>query len=123
MVVWRWCRSVSSQVLQAPSGGGGLLSTVNDYMKFARMLQTGRGGGRQILKLQTLAMMREDNLGPRNIAKLNLASYFDGFGACAVCAVLEYMYENVVFSQAGARSRRFVRCILTCHPACGVQFL
>ncbi len=70
-----------TQPQQAPSGGGGLLSTVNDYIKFARMLHNGRTeDGRRILHPETLEMMREDNLAPRGIRKKNLALAFDGFG-------------------------------------------
>lgn len=69
------------QVLQAPSGGGGLVSTVDDYIKFARMLHDGTtADGTRILKAETLAMMREDHLKPRGATKKNLALYFDGFG-------------------------------------------
>jgi len=56
-------------------------------MKFARFLHTGTtaDGKTRILRNETLEMMREDNLKPRGIAKKNLATYFDGFGACNAC--------------------------------------
>jgi hypothetical protein len=58
-----------------------VLSTVNDYIKFAQMLHTGRTeDGHVLLQPETLGMMREDNLAPRGIAKKNLAVTFDGFG-------------------------------------------
>ena len=57
------------------------MSTVDDYIKFARMLHDGKTtDGAQILKLETLEMMREDNLKPRGATRKNLALYFDGFG-------------------------------------------
>ncbi len=46
------------------SGGGGLVSTIDDYMRFALMLQNeGTLDGKRLLKPQTLAMMTTDQLG------------------------------------------------------------
>jgi CubicO group peptidase (beta-lactamase class C family) len=48
-----------------PSGGGGLLSTVDDIWRFAEMLLAcGRGsGGRQVLSPESVAAMTTDQLG------------------------------------------------------------
>ncbi|KAJ9460569.1 hypothetical protein DIPPA_09642 [Diplonema papillatum] len=62
------------------SGGGGLVSTSDDYCKFARMLVTGAAGGVRFLSEQSLADMRADHLGPRGIVKASLAAAYDGFG-------------------------------------------
>ena len=75
-----------------------MLSTVDDYMKFARFLHCGRTTIKhipvgleahicQILKPQTLEMMRQDQLAPRNAKKTNLATHFDGFGLGVSCVV------------------------------------
>ncbi len=46
------------------SGGGGLVSTIDDYMRFARMLLGGGAlDGVRLLKPQTLALMTQDQLG------------------------------------------------------------
>lgn len=44
------------------SGGGGLVSTLDDYAKFARLLAH---GGAPLLKTQTASLMFTDQLGPR----------------------------------------------------------
>jgi CubicO group peptidase (beta-lactamase class C family) len=47
------------------SGGGGLFSTVDDYMRFARMLyQNGAVGNTRIISRKTLEWMTSDHLGP-----------------------------------------------------------
>ena len=47
------------------SGGGGLVSTVADYLAFVRMLvSAGQGEGARILKPATLKMMRTNQLPP-----------------------------------------------------------
>jgi len=45
------------------SGGGGLFSTAEDYLKFLQMLQAqGQWEGKQIIQAQTLQLMRQDHL-------------------------------------------------------------
>lgn len=45
------------------AGGGGLISTLDDYLAFARMmLNGGEQGGRRYLKPETVALMRENRL-------------------------------------------------------------
>src|SRR5213595_2740532 len=47
------------------SGGGGLLSTVSDYLRFAQMLLNGgQLDGRRVLKRDTVALMVRDHLPP-----------------------------------------------------------
>ena len=47
------------------SGGGGLFSTVDDYVRFARMLyQNGAVGSTRIISRKTLEWMTSDHLGP-----------------------------------------------------------
>lgn len=46
-------------------GGGGLVSTVDDYLKFARMLLNGgEVDGVRLLKAESVALMRENRLTP-----------------------------------------------------------
>ncbi|UCF17674.1 MAG: serine hydrolase, partial [Phycisphaerales bacterium] len=45
------------------SGGGGLVSTASDYMRFCLMLlNKGEFGGRRLLKIETVEMMTKDQL-------------------------------------------------------------
>lgn len=68
-------------------GGGGLYSTVGDYMKFVRMiLNRGEAGGRQVLKPDTVAMMSVNQMGANRVKMLkavitdfsNDAEFFPG---------------------------------------------
>ncbi|GAB7541904.1 serine hydrolase domain-containing protein [Cupriavidus sp. 8B] len=53
------------------SGGAGLYSTANDYLKFMRMiLNAGRGNGNQILKPETVALMSHNAMGALRVSKL-----------------------------------------------------
>ncbi|MEH6405132.1 MAG: serine hydrolase domain-containing protein [Sneathiella sp.] len=62
------------------SGGGGLYSTVTDYMRFARMLlHSGHLDGTQVLQPQTVALMRQDHL-PEEV---KYGSYTAGLGITA----------------------------------------
>jgi CubicO group peptidase (beta-lactamase class C family) len=46
-----------------PTGGGGLVSTVSDYLHFAQMLLNGgKFGGKRILRSKTVAMMTRNHL-------------------------------------------------------------
>ena len=64
------------------SGGGGLLSTMNDYMRFAQMLYLGGAlGGIRLLGRKTLEFMTADHLGPHvRIATNFLLQPGHGFG-------------------------------------------
>jgi CubicO group peptidase (beta-lactamase class C family) len=73
-----------------PSGGGGLVSTVDDYLAFARMLLgDGRHGGERILSRAAVETMTADQLCPAQKAAGGLGSdFFDnhgwGFGMAVV---------------------------------------
>ena len=65
------------QVDKFESGGGGLVSTIDDYARFAQMLANGGAlDGRRYLSAPTLAYMTADQLGP--IARTPL--YLPGLG-------------------------------------------
>jgi CubicO group peptidase (beta-lactamase class C family) len=65
-----------------PSGGGGLVSTVDDYLAFGRMmLKQGRHGSRRILSRPSIETMTTDHLTPAQKAASGLVpGYFDGHG-------------------------------------------
>lgn len=81
---------------KVPSGGGGLVSTVNDYMKFAEMLASngtvhahvpsdGRGAAAgtspaTILSEESMALMRVDQLSTYNIGHTDTSVRYHGFG-------------------------------------------
>ncbi len=72
----------------APSGGGGLVSTGADYMRFCEMLRRGGAlGETRLLGPKTLALMRSNHLpGGRDIADLSVSLFSEaayqgvGFG-------------------------------------------
>jgi methyl acetate hydrolase len=68
-------------------GGGGLYSTAPDYIAFLRMLLAGGpGGGRQVLKPETVALMAQNHMGDLDVQPLqtfnpafsNDAEFFPG---------------------------------------------
>lgn len=65
---------------QMQSGGGGLVGTIDDYMRFAEML---RAGGMGLVSPQTLAFMMRNHL-PGDIASMGPSSFaeqpMDGMG-------------------------------------------
>lgn len=67
------------------SGGGGLIGTIDDYMKFAEMLRRGGEYGARLLSPQTVAFMRRNHL-KGDIASMGPASFAEqpmegmGFG-------------------------------------------
>jgi CubicO group peptidase (beta-lactamase class C family) len=73
-----------------PSGGGGLVSTVDDYLAFGRMmLNRGTHGSERILSRASVETMTTDQLTPEQKAVSGLvAGYFDshgwGFGVSVV---------------------------------------
>jgi CubicO group peptidase (beta-lactamase class C family) len=79
--------SLWAQPPALPSGGGGLVSTLTDYHRFAEMLR--RGGeldGVRLLGPRTLALMRRNHLpGGRDLS------------TCAVDAFSETAYQGVGF--------------------------
>lgn len=64
------------------SGGGGLLSTAEDYLKFAQMLLNGgEASGRRYLKASTVESMRTNVLAPGVVVDLYGPTYnIDGIG-------------------------------------------
>jgi CubicO group peptidase (beta-lactamase class C family) len=73
---------------RAPSGGGGLVSTASDYMRFCDMLRCGGVlDGVRLLGPKTLALMRANHLpGRQDLADLSLSMFSEsiyqgvGFG-------------------------------------------
>jgi CubicO group peptidase (beta-lactamase class C family) len=65
-----------------PSGAGGMVSTVDDYLAFAQMLlDKGEHGGRRILSRPSVETMTTDQLTPEQKAKSGLVSgFFDSHG-------------------------------------------
>lgn len=60
----RMFREAQARGLPMHSGGGGLVSSVDDYARFARMLANGgEAGGRRYLEPKTFAAMASDQLG------------------------------------------------------------
>jgi CubicO group peptidase (beta-lactamase class C family) len=67
---------------QFAPGGGGLISTLDDYLKFARMLlNEGELDGRRYLKPETVRLMRTDRLTPaqREVPFMNIP-WWQGHG-------------------------------------------
>ena len=59
------------------SGGGGLLSTLDDYLAFLQMiLHEGTWNGAQLLESKTLALMRQDQLGGVPLRRLTSVNPF-----------------------------------------------
>jgi CubicO group peptidase (beta-lactamase class C family) len=68
----RWSRPPSFA-----SGGGGLVSTVDDYLAFSRMmLNKGKSGGERILSRLSVELMTADHLTPEQKA---VSGFFPGF--------------------------------------------
>lgn len=57
---------------QFEMGGGGLYSTVGDYLKFVRMiLNRGQAAGGQVLKPETVELMSRNQMGELNVLNLH----------------------------------------------------
>ena len=64
---WLWD---ASDTTMAPSGGGGLISTANDYLRFAQMLENGGNfAGHQYLSPVTVALMTENQVADDAMSK------------------------------------------------------
>ena len=71
------------------AGGGGLWSTLDDYLSFARMfVEAGTVDGVRLLRSETLALMRSNHLTKAQRASASLLSAGHGFGL-GVAVVLE----------------------------------
>jgi CubicO group peptidase (beta-lactamase class C family) len=85
-----------SQVPGFASGGGGLYSTANDYLRFAQMLANqGQLDGVRLLAPRTIALMRSNHLAPeltRGGFGIGLQQLRPGFGFGYDVAVFEDPY-------------------------------
>jgi CubicO group peptidase (beta-lactamase class C family) len=74
-----------------PSGGGGLVSTLDDYARFAQMLlNKGELGGKHVVSAQAIALMSENHLSDALINGgfgIGAISIRPGFGYGFNCAV------------------------------------
>ncbi|GLV25219.1 serine hydrolase domain-containing protein [Sphingobium sp. TomTYG45] len=101
----RGARSGWRRSLKLRSGGGGLISTANDYHRFARMLL--RGGeldGTRLLKPQTVAAMHANHLpGGGDLARHSLSLFSEadyagvgfGLGLATDLATEEYFWGGL----------------------------
>jgi CubicO group peptidase (beta-lactamase class C family) len=65
---------VMTQEPEFEMGGGGLYSTVGDYLKFVRMmLNRGRGNGNAVLKPETVTLMSTNAMGSLKVSMLRTA--------------------------------------------------
>src|SRR6266496_1965327 len=71
-----------SRPLAFPSGAGGLVSTIDDYLAFGQMmLSQGKHGGERILSRLSVETMTTDQLTPEQKAVSSLVpGFFDGHG-------------------------------------------
>ncbi len=77
LVVWDPPDGQWSRPPAFPSGAGGLVSTVDDWHAFGRMLLAGgTAGGRQVLSPESVRLMTTDHLTPEQRAALGIP---DGF--------------------------------------------
>jgi CubicO group peptidase (beta-lactamase class C family) len=72
-----------------PDGGGGLVSTVDDYLAFSQMLlNKGKHGSERILSRPAVETMTTDHLSPEQKAASPFPGLWDnrgwGFGVCVV---------------------------------------
>ena len=75
-----------------PSGGGGLVSTADDWYRFAQMLLAdGSAGGRKLLSAQSVRQMTTDYLTPaqRDASRLFLEGQGWGFGGSVDVAAID----------------------------------
>jgi CubicO group peptidase (beta-lactamase class C family) len=91
---------------RAPSGGGGLVSTAADYLRFCEMLR--RGGeldGVRLLGPKTLGLMRANHLpGGRDLADLSVSMFS------------EATYQGVGFGLGFAVTTDPVKCGIASSP-------
>jgi CubicO group peptidase (beta-lactamase class C family) len=86
-------------------GGGGLISTADDYLKFARMLlNKGEFEGRRYLKPETVALMCTNRLTPeqRAIPFLGAIPMWDGMGFGLGVSIIDHP-EKLGFLGLGAK--------------------
>jgi CubicO group peptidase (beta-lactamase class C family) len=86
-------------------GGGGLISTADDYLKFARMMMNkGEFEGRRYLKAETVALMCTNRLTPeqRAIPLLGAIPMWDGMGFGLGVSIIDHP-EKLGFLGMGAK--------------------
>jgi len=89
------------------SGGGGLYSTLADYLRFLEMMRRGGAMGEQrILKESTVALMTRDHLGERP-GEMLLAGRGFGLGVAVVRADRPWMGNAGSWSWGGAAGTSF----------------
>lgn len=97
------------------SGGGGLLSTVWDYLRFTQMLLSGGElGGRRVLKQETVALMMQNHI-PQSLIPIKLPGFdwppgrcgFGYGGAVRVDSVGTFPGSQVIYRWAGAATTFF----------------
>jgi CubicO group peptidase (beta-lactamase class C family) len=104
------------------SGGGGLVSTVADYLAFVRMLVNGgQGDDARILKPATLALMRTNQLAPGigvNFSVWAMPSTVFGLGFALRDAAVEGEPPNVVDEYLGRHGGCTVDVAALNSPVC-----
>jgi CubicO group peptidase (beta-lactamase class C family) len=86
-------------------GGGGLISTADDYLKFARMMMNkGELDGRRYLKPETVTLMCTNRLTPgqRTIPLLGAIPMWDGMGFGLGVSIIDHP-EKLGFLGMGAK--------------------
>lgn len=91
------------------SGGGGLLSTTDDYLRFAQMIHNGGVlEGVRILSPQSVLLMSHDNLGDTKTAELGAGLGFGlGFGVITDAAQATSFLPTATYSWGGAAGTVF----------------
>jgi len=87
------------------NGGGGLVSTTNDYIQFCKMLlNNGSLNGKQIIKPETLSLMTKDHLNPvrEHTKRLRILPRETGFGLGFSIASKTRKGERGVYGWGGA---------------------
>ncbi|HEU4616929.1 MAG TPA: serine hydrolase domain-containing protein [Gammaproteobacteria bacterium] len=76
------------------SGGGGLVSTIDDYLAFCRMmLDKGRYGGRQILSRRAVELMTSDHLSPEQRAGSEI--FFGTYSSWGLGVAVDIRREDI----------------------------
>ncbi|MCB2108934.1 MAG: beta-lactamase family protein, partial [Rhodobacteraceae bacterium] len=91
----------------APSGGGGLVSTADDYLAFAAMLMNeGEWNGARLLSPQTVRMMRINHL-PKSAMIGRETGFGLGFGVDMTPAARQYYGGDGTYHWSGALRTHF----------------
>ena len=97
--------AVRNDMVKPPAyeaGGAGLVSTLDDYMKFARMLRNGgKAGTHEILKPETLRYMCSGQLLPVRQQDFDQWIGLDGFSYGNLMRVCKNPSQAVMFAREG----------------------